>query len=316
MLTSLKFCAGSIAKKDFVIELKHFAIKDGRVRGFNGTMALSSPIPFDIDCKPNAEQLVKAVSNCSDIIQLSLTKAGRLSIKSGVFKAFIECVEGDHAFVEPEGDIVNFDGKVFLAGLKATAPFIGSDASRPWANGILVRGQSMFATNNVMLVEYWLGDTFPCVVNIPRAAVKEMMRINEAPTHAQVCLNSITFFYSGDRWLRTQLYENSWPDLAPIINKVSTQQAIDPLLFTALDAVKAFVNKLGAIYFLPGEIRTHEDDQEGAGFSVPGAVWEGKYNIDMLYLLKDMLTIDWSAYPKPCAFSNERLRGVVIGMRK
>lgn len=316
MLTSLKFCVGSVAKKDFVLELKHFAIANGRVRGFNGMMSLSSPIPFDIDCKPHAEQLVRAISNCSDVIQLSLTKAGRLSIKSGVFKAFIDCVEGEHAFVEPEGEITHFDGSVFLAGLKAAAPFIGSDASRPWANGILVRGQSMFATNNIMLVEYWLGDTFPYVINIPRAAVKEMLRIGEAPTHAMICLTSATFFYSGDRWLRTQLYENNWPDLAPIINKESVQAPIDPTLFSGLDAVKTFVDKLGTIHFFPGEIRTHVDEQEGAGFAVPGLAQEGKYNIDMLYLLKDMLTIDWTAYPKPCAFQGERLRGVMIGMRK
>lgn len=316
MLTSLKFCAGSVAKKDIVIELKHFAIKDGRVRGFNGTMALSSPIPFDIDCKPNAEQLVRAIANCTDVIQLSLTKAGRLSIKSGVFKAFVDCVEGDHQFVEPEGEYTEFDGAVVLAGLKACAPFIGSDASRQWANGIMIRGESMFATNNVMLVEYWLGSTFPYVINIPRAAVKEMLRINEAPTHASICLSSATFFYSGNRWLRTQLYANNWPDLAPIINKPSIQQPINPLLFEGLDAIKTFVDKLGTVYFYPDEIRTHESDQEGAGFGIPGLQHEGKYNIDMLNLLRDMTTIDWSGYPKPCAFQGDRLRGVLIGMRK
>jgi hypothetical protein len=317
MLTSLKFCAGSVAKKDFVIELKHFAIKDGRVRGFNGNMALSSPIPFDIDCKPHAEQLVKAVGNCIDVIQLSLTKAGRLNIKSGVFKAFIDCVDGDHAFVEPEGELMGFDGDILLAGLKAVAPFIGSDASRPWANGILIRGESMFATNNVMLVEYWLGSLFPCVVNIPRAAVKEMLRINEPPTHAQVCLNSITFYYSGDRWLRTQLYTNAWPDLAPIINKPSTQIPLDPMLFVGLDAVKAFTDKLGIVIFGENQIRTHQDEQEGAGFAIDDFTHEGKYNIDMLYLLRDAAkTIDWSNYPKPCAFQGDRLRGVMIGMKK
>lgn len=316
MLTALKFCAGSVAKKDFVIELKHFAIKDGRVRGFNGMLALSSPIAIDIDCKPHAEQLVRAVSNCEDVIQLSLTKAGRLSIKSGVFKAFVECVEGDHAFVEPEGDVINFDGSVFLAGLQAVAPFIGSDASRRWANGILVRGQSMFATNNVMLVEYWLPNVFPGVINLPRAAVKEMLRIGEAPTHAQISDTSVTFFYTENRWLRTQLYETSWPDLSPIINRVSNQQPIDPLIFEALDAIKSFVDKPGVIYMFPGEMRTHANDQEGAGFAVPSIQLEAKYHIDMLYLLKGVKTIDWSNYPGPCAFQGDSLRGVVIGMRK
>jgi hypothetical protein len=317
MLSSLKFCAGSVAKKDFVVELKHFAISGGHVRGFNGTMALSSPIPFDIDCKPNGEQLIKAVANCTDTIQLSLTKAGRLSIKSGVFKAFVDCIVSDNEHVQPEGEIVQCDGDLLLAGLKLCAPFIGSDASRPWANGILLKEQSMFATNNVMLVQYWLGTAFPSVVNLPRSAVREMLRINEPPICAQVAQGSITFHYEGERWLRTQLYSTEWPDLAKVLDRPSSQRPLDVRLFEGLDAIKPFVDKLGTVHLLAEEVRTHTDELEGAGFAIEGFGVEGKYNIEMLYLLKGAATtIDWSTYPSPCMFQGEGIRGAIIGMRK
>jgi DNA polymerase III sliding clamp (beta) subunit (PCNA family) len=317
MLTSLKFCAGSVAKKDFVIDLKHFAIENGRIRGFNGVLALSTPIPFDIDCNPNAEQLIKAVSKCNDTIQLSLTKAGRLSVKSGVFKAFIDCVQGETNHVEPEGEFVNFDGELLLKGIQACAAFIGSDASRPWANGVLIKGQSIFATNNVMLVEYYLGSDFPITVNIPKAAVREMQRINEAPITAQVTERSITFHYTGDRWLRTQLYATEWPDLSKVLNRPSEQVPLDERIFEGLESVKAFVDKMGTIFLTPEEMRTHADEQEGAGFALEGFGFEGKYNIEMLNLLKDTATtIDWSTYPGPCMFQGDRIRGAIIGMRK
>jgi hypothetical protein len=317
MLVSLKFCAGSVAKKDFVPELKHFHISAGRVRGFNGTMALSSPIPFDLECKPNGEQLIKAVGNCEDTIQLSLTKAGRLSVKSGVFKAFVDCIESDNQHVEPEGEIVHFDGETVFNGLKMLCPFIGSDASRPWANGILIKDNAMFATNNVMLVEYWLPTGFPLAVNLPRSAVREMLRIGEPPLFAQVAEQSVTFHYEGDRWLRTQLYSTAWPDLSKILSKPSAQQPINEQLFIALDAIKAFKDKMGTVYFYDNEIRTHEDELEGAGFAIEGFNTQGKYNFDMLYLLKDVATtVDWSGYPSPCMFQGENLRGAIIGMRK
>lgn len=317
MYQSLKFCAGSVAKKDFVADLKHFAIENGRVRGFNGTLALCTPIPFDINCNPNAEQLIKAVSKCNDTIQLSLTKAGRLSVKSAGFKAFIDCVQGETNHVEPEGEFVEFDGELLLKGIQACAPFIGSDASRPWANGVLIKGQSIFATNNVMLVEYWLGSTFPITVNIPRAAVREMQRIGEAPVNAQVTTNSITFHYSGDRWLRTQLFATEWPDLSKVLDRPSEQVPVDERIFEGLESVKSFVDKMGTIYLFQDELRTHMDEQEGAGFAMDGFGHEGKYNIDMLNLLKDTaVTIDWSTYPSPCMFLGERIRGAIIGMRK
>lgn len=317
MYNSLKFCAGSVAKKDFVIDLKHFAITDGFIRGFNGTLALGTPIPFDINCQPNAEQLIKAVSKCTDTIQLSMTKAGRLSVKSGVFKAFIDCIQGETNHVEPEGEFVEFDGEVLLKGIQAVAPFIGSDASRPWANGVLIKGQSVFATNNVMLVEYWLGVDFPITINIPKAAVREMQRINEAPISAQLTTNSITFHYTNDRWLRTQLYATEWPDLSKVLNRHSEQVPLDERIFEGLESVKSFTDKMGTIFLMEGELRTHFDEQEGAGFAMEGFAYDGKYNIEMLNLLKDTATtIDWTGYPGPCIFQGDRIRGAIIGMRK
>lgn len=317
MLTSLKFCAGSVSRKDILLDLKHFLIENGRVSGFNGMLALSSPIPFDIDCKPQADQLIKAVANCEDVITLAMTKAGRLSIKSGAFKASILCIEGESAHVGPEGDRVDFNGEVLLKGLQTLVPFVGSDASRPWANGVLVRDESMYATNNVTLVEYWIGTAFPCTVNLPKDAIREMIRIGEPPLYAQVTDRSVTFHYSGDRWLRTQLYATEWPDLRPIFAKPSVQMPLDRRLFDGLEAVKHFIDKFGSIYFNPEGIRTEAVEDEGACFDIPGFGVEGRYNAAMLALLaQSVTTIDWSTYPGPCLFLGDRLRGAIIGMRK
>jgi hypothetical protein len=317
MLTSLKFCAGSVSRKDILLDLKHFLIENGRVSGFNGMLALSSPIPFDIDCKPQADSLIKAVANCEDVITLAMTKAGRLSIKSGAFKASILCVEGESAHVGPEGDRVDFDGAILLKGLQTTLPFVGSDASRAWANGVLIRGESMYATNNVTLVEFWLGSAFPCTVNIPRDAIREMLRIGEPPAYAQVTQNSVTFHYSGERWLRTQLYSDAWPDLRPVFDRPSQQKPLDKRLFEGLEVVKHFTDKFGSIYFHQDGIRTDAVEDEGATFNIPDFGAEGRYNATILALLaQSVTTIDWSAYPGPCLFLGDRLRGAIIGMRK
>lgn len=320
MLSALKFCAGSVAKKDIVAALTHFAIENGRVRGFNGTLALSSPIAFDITCKPRAGDLIKAIANCEDTVQLSLTPAGRLTVKSGVFKVHISCVDGDTPHVEPEGKVVQFDGQALLEGIKQVAPFIGEDASRLWAQGILVKDKSLFATNNIILVQYWLGVDFPHIVNIPRAAIKEMVRINEAPLYAQVAENSITFHYEGERWLRTQLYSvDQWPDLSKILDRPFTPFPIDDRLFAGLEVIKPFVDKMETVFVKDAIIATHEDDQEGATYHVPDMLWEGKFNHTMLTMLKGVVEqIDWSTWPAPCSFTGckNRLRGAIIGMRK
>lgn len=316
MLEELKFVQGSVARKDFVPSLTHFSIENSTVRGYNGTIALCSPIPFDIACKPKAEPLIKAIANCVETVQLALTPAGRLSIKSGKFKAFVDCVEGETPHVMPSGEHVAIDGASVLAAFKLLYPVIGTDASRPWSNGVLLVGESAFATNNVVLCEYWTGAAVPQPINVPRAAIKEMLRIDEAPESMQMDANSLTFHYSGGRWLRTQLLETKWPDLAKVLNRESNPLPLDTRIFEAMDTIRPFCDKLNRVLFRPGRIATHEDETEGASYEVEGFDHTGIYSFDMLRLLQDSVqTVDFSTYPNPCMFFGERLRGAIIGMR-
>lgn len=316
MLKELKFVQGAVSKKDFIPALTHFRIENGTVRSYNGMLSLCSPIALDINCSPKAEPLVKAISHCDETVSLSLTPTGRLSVKAGSFKALIDCVQEETPHVMPEGERIDFDGTVLLKAFKAIYPFIGSDASRPWANGILLKDQSAFATNNVTLVEYWVGANFPIECNIPRACVKEMIRIGEAPLYAQADANSITFHYGPNCWIRTQLFSTEWPDLSKVLNQDSKQVAIDPLLFEGLEKLKSFVDKQGHIFVKQGLISTSMDSGVGAEFDIVSMQNEGIYNIEMMMLLKDVATmIDWTTYPRPCMFQGDRLRGAIIGMK-
>lgn len=316
MLKELKFVQGAVAKKDFLPAMTHFAIEGGHVRAYDGTIALSSPIPFDIDCKPKATQLVQAISNCNDTVTLSMTPAGKLRIQSGSFRAFVDCVHEDTPHALPEGNDLQIDGESLLGALKAVSPFIGDDASRPWSTGVLLRGGSAFATNNVCLVEYWIGSKFPKVINIPRAAVREILRINEAPTHAQHTENSLTLHYKDGRWVRTQLYSAEWPDLSRVLDRANNPESIDERIFEGLDTIRQFADKLGRVFFKDQALCTSESASEGAVYEVPGFLHEGVYAIEMLRLLNGVAEkIDFTSYPEPCIFYGNRIRGAIVGMR-
>lgn len=316
MLKELKFVQGAVGKKEFIPAITHFCIEDGTVRSYNGTIALCSPIACDLNCKPKAIPMVQAIAKCEETISLSMTPAGRLSIKSGSFKAFIECIEETQAHVQPEGEIINFDGSVLLEGLKTVQSFIGNDASRPWATGVLLKGQSVFATNNVCLIEYWMGSDFPRVVNVPRAAILEMLRINEPPVYGQVDDHSITFHYADGKWVRSQLFSTEWPDLAKVLDCESTPGPIPEGLFTGLDSLRPFMNKLGQVFIKEGFMHTHEDISEGASFDIDWPYKEAVFNLEMLKLLQGTAKeVDFNTYPAPCMFYGDRLRGAIIGMR-
>ena len=315
MLEALKFVQGAVAKKDFVPVLRHFSISGGLIKGYNGSMALCSPIDLDLEVTPRATQFSKAIAACKGTVQLHTTPTGRLSIKSGSFKAFVDCIEEDYPDIQPEGEVLGLDGTL-LKALKKLNPFIADDASRQWARGIMFRGPSAFATNNVTLVEYWLGYAFPVEVNIPKPAVQELIRIGEEPATMQICETSVTFHYSSGRWLRTQTYPTQWPDMIRVLNRESNQQPFPTGFFDSLEDLIPFADDLERVFFLGDRIATTPSDGLGASVELPGLPEQGIYNIKQIQLLAGIAeTIDLNQYPAPCLFYGDRVRGAIIGMR-
>lgn len=315
MLDAIRFVQGAVAKKDFVPTLTHFRIENGMIRGYNGMLGLCSPISIDLVASPRAIPFVKAIQTCQDTIQLHLTPTGRLAIHSGAFKANIECAQGDFPDMEPEGVEIPLTGGL-LPTLKLLAPFIAEDASRPWARGILLRGQSAFATNNIVLVERWLGHSFPVEINIPRMAIVELLRIGEEPERLQMSENSVTFHYPQGRWLRTQTYTTEWPDVASILNRPNEPAPIPGSLWSAVTSLAPFTDEAGRIHFLEGKVSTGSAEDANASIEVSGLRSGGCFNFKQLLLLDGVAdAVDFSLAPRPCIFTGSNLRGAIVGIR-
>lgn len=315
MLDKLQFVQGGIARKDIVPVLKHYRISDGRVFSYNGVLALSAPIDIDLDVMPEAGKFYRALQVCEDTVSLHVTPAGRLAVTSGSFKAYVECSNADFPQVEPEGRHLELSGKL-LPALRSLSRFISDDASRPWSRGVLLVGGSAYATNNIILVEQWLGYAMPQPVNIPVVCVDELLRINEEPVGVQVSETSITFHFDGERWLRSQLLDLSWPNVAEIVDVEHDAQPLPGEVFQACETLSPFTDKDGKLYFNENTVGTNAEDDVGAHLDIPCQDAQGIYHAKQFLKLKGIATsLDWSCYPKPCAFFGDKLRGVIVGMR-
>lgn len=319
MLNDLKFAAGAIARKDFVPALTYFRISEGRIYGFNGVLAISTPTDLAVTCVPKAANFIKAVERVPDDteIVLNLTQAGKLSIKSGPFRAYVECLADEQAFpnVQPAGEYVELPGGL-LPVLRKLAPFMGVDASRPWAMGVLLRGQSAFATNNIVLIEHWLPIVFPTPLTLPSDAVKEMLRIGTEPVAIQLEERAVTFHYPNGAWLRTSTSSTEWPDLSRVLDKPHDAQPFPEGFFEAAARLDAFVTKERRLYMRAGMLATSAHDGEGATMTLDNFWQTGCYYLDQMVKLDGIATsIDFSLYPAPCLFFGDMLRGAIIGMR-
>lgn len=320
MLNDLKFVQGAVAKKDFVPALTYFRIEGGRVYGFNGTLAISTPTDLAITATPKAASFVKAVEKIPDgeEVVLNLTAAGKIGVKAGRFRAFVECHADDQAFprVEPSGEYAPLAPGI-LPVLRVLAPLMGVDASRPWALGILLKNQSAYATNNIVLIEHWLPMVFPTPVVIPSDAIKEMIRIGIDPIAVQMDDRSVSFHYPSGAWLRTSIYRaEDWPDLSRILDRPHNAQPIPEGFFDAVTRLDAFAEKSNRLHLRGGIVATSEYDDNGALVELDDFGGIGCHFLSQMAKLAPVATsIDFSLWPSPCLFFGDMLRGAIIGMR-
>jgi DNA polymerase III sliding clamp (beta) subunit (PCNA family) len=317
MLEALKFVQGAVAKKDFVPTLMHFHILNRRILGYNGNLAISSPIDLDIEACPSAVPFVKAIKTCRDTAALHITASGKLAIKSGAFRVYVDCTAEPFPYIEPQGEHISLEGVKLLPVLKKLLPMVALDASRPWASGILFRGQSAYATNNVVLIEHWLGYEFPVNINLPVLTIKELLRIKEEPIGLQVSDNSITFFFEGDRWLRSQVTTLEWPDISRILSVENNAVALPDGLFSAVADLANFTGELDQLFFQGETLSTVPHKDDGAQMEVPGLQGDGCFQATQLLLLEGVAEkVDFTAYPAPCIFYGENCRGAIVGVKQ
>ena len=318
MLKALRFVQGAVAKKDYMPVLTHFRINGGFIKSYNGVLSLCSPIPLDIDANPIATGLLKVIRACDETIAIHLTPKGRLSVKSGNFHAFVECTGETFPEVMPQGESVALQPG-FLDILKQLTPLTAEDASRPWAQGILFKEFSAFATNNVVLVERWLGYNFPVEINIPKPALIEMLRINEDPERMQVSESSCTFFYPNNRWLLTTTYSTKWPDVSRILGMECTPSDTPPGLWDGVRKLVPFTDEFETLFLSNERVHTHREDDIGASDVVPKLAIEDPLAVNIKhFLLLDGIAaqIAFAKAPRPIMFFGENLRGAILGMAR
>lgn len=313
MLETLKFVQGAVGKER-TTELTHFRIANHRITAANGVISLSAPIDLDLECWPKAEAMVNAIRACDDVAALHLTPTGQLAIKSGNFRTLVPTLPKGAWLVEPEGVSVKPAGALIPA-FERLQEVMSTNPAHTWANGILLDKGSAFATNNVVLVEYWLGHHFPYRVNIPRAAVNEFLSIGEEPMEFLVTGNSLTFLFDGGRWLKTQLLDHKWPDRATeLLDTIPPTDTVPPpTLFAELKKILRFVDGSGIVYLSNNRIATANGETV---IEVPGLRHMGAFNLVMLRKLEGLADlIGFEEAPRPVPFYGQNVRGLIAPAR-
>lgn len=305
MLPSLRFAARGVARRDFgTPSLLHFRLADGRVTGTNGTLTMSAPLAGSLTTAPLAVPFLKALDACGETIAISHI-GDTLLVKSGTFQDRIPCIAASEVpNIQPEGKYIRVLN--IKAAFKALRPFVSTDTSRPWACGVRLAGNSIYATNNVVIAEYWIM-TGLSTANVPVDVIDEVLRVKEEPTAIQINDSHIAFLYEDGRWIKCALCCGDAPDLGELFKarwggemvKITTElkKAVETLL--PYDGVICFKGDKACVETATVEV------------ACPVGVYVTRYLADVMRAATVASWQEWGA-----AWAGEGIRGVMAGIRQ
>jgi len=298
---------------------QYIRISGGYAVAFDGTVAAGFPVEEELTVCPQADKLDAALKKCGTDLTITVLPSGALSVKGGKLRAVVPCLsdQGVMPPVWPDPPVAVITDEI-KEGFKALAKLANDKAETVLEASILLQARTMVATNRLVLLEYWHGIDLPPGLVIPKAFAAAVMKQTVALTGFGFGPHSVTFHYENGAWIRTQLFQDQYPDYTRIVDVPSYPIPIPEGLIEAIEAVATFSDS-DTVLLRNGRVTTNREDERGAQHEVAGLEVNGDYRAFAPSLFKKVSgfieTIDLNTYDDRAFFFGGNIRGVIMGKR-
>lgn len=296
---------------------------------FDGSLAMGHPIEEELQLCPHLGRLKDAINKAGSTIAISATDNGRLSIAGDKLRAIVPCFPPENfPPVMPDVQCAVIDDRI-KAGFDAVIKLAKDDAETVHEASVLLRANTIVGCNGQLALEYWHGIDLPPGLAIPQRAAKAVAKSKKPLVgfgFDQIRWASVTFYFEGGAWLKTQLFAEQWPDVDSILNAPAYPADVPAGLFEALDAITSF-SEDGGVHFDNDKLRSTYanvgggDANEllyGATYDVPGLQGRHSFTAKLLKLAQPACgQMDYTTHADRAIFYNNEasLRGVLMKRR-
>jgi len=312
LLAALKFV--SIAqKKAGTPTQQHCAISANWVAASNGVLMVAAKIEDDLIACPHTFQFIDALAKCGQELSITQLSETALSIMSDKFRAVVPCaLPGQLELSAPDPEIAVIDDRI-----KAAFACIGGLATDGSPDAIkaavLLRSCTAVATNGPSLMEYWHGVDLPAML-VPKASAVAICKAEKKLRGLGFSGPSATFYFEDDSFIKTQLYNERYPNYQALLNVASNPWPLPDDFFKAVQAVESF-SKNGIVYFDDCVISSREEVPEATTYKVEGLPNGMGFNAKFLLNVKHaMQTAHFDKESNKVYFFGESVRGVLMGV--
>jgi uncharacterized protein DUF4031 len=325
LLAALKFIEPAAKESGPAVQINytHCAMGWNWAVAFDGVIALAHKIDTDIQAYPNTKTLIKALSKCEETTQITQLDENRLAIKSGRFSAYVPCMRGELFHIQPPDDpLYPIDERV-PAALAIVGRIAKENAPRLVLSSVMLRNGSAVATDGHILFEAWHGATLPFQVVLPKDFVTKLCAIQKKPVSMGASANTVTVWFEDQSWIRTQLYNERFPDCDKVLNTPANLAEIPKGLWEALGKIEPMTDVAGAVLFNTKDntVSTHAAGNVGASCIVEGPLpADLSFDIEKLRLFEPFANqVDFTAQSGSgimAVFYGPNFRGMLMSMRR
>jgi hypothetical protein len=296
---------------------KHCRFSQNQVIAFDGILSAGYPVQEQMDGCPNTELLIDALAHVRGAYSLTLLDTLSLVVVSGDYRGLVPClrpVEIEHVVNDPPNYELNDGWK--LAALEAGS-FCTDNATTVMGASVLTQEYSVLGTNGMALIERATGCHTPAGLVVPMAFVKAVAKTDLKLQRFGFSQGSLTFYFENGAWIRTQLYQEAYPDLSGMFRmmEAATATEVPEALFTAVKAVQKF-SETGVIWIDRDQVRSHETTDIGAQHRCADLPFTTKVNAKNLMTCQPFFKrADFTGNDNAVVFFGEQVRGLLAKSR-
>lgn len=314
LLRALKFIAVA-QKKAGTLEQQFCKIENNTAIASNGVLTIGTKIEED-DLKAclHTKQMIDALSKVEDELALTQLSATSLAVVSGAFRALVPCVGHDDLQIAmPDTCCAVIDDRVKTA-LEAVLPLTTEGSQHAYLAAVLLQNGSAVATNMHILAEYWHGVNLPTML-IPKASALAIVKAGKALTGFGYSGSSATFYFEDDSFIKTQLFNEQFPNYQPLFECENLNPwPLPDEFFKAVKSIESF-SKNGIVYFKNGVLSSNEEQEQASTYKIEGLPEDMGFNSRYLLTVEHLFkNVHFDKIANKAFFFAKNARGVIMAV--
>lgn len=315
LIAALEFVSNAQQKEGAAYQT-HCRIESNWLCAFNGVVAIGTPIIEDLKACPRTFSLLAALNKCKTKLAITQLNESVIRINSERFQVSIDCLPFEQVATSwPDPKIANISNSVKEA-LETIAWLATENSQHAFCAGVLLQANSAIATNRHVICEFWHGNDLPPELLIPKQSIVALSKIKKNINgFGYTPGNSATFWFEDGSYLKTQLFNDKFPQCAHILDKVKTANKINvpENFYEAVETVSTF-SKDKFVHFKHDKLCSNDEVDLGANFELFGFPENVRFNSEYLLSVKEHFDNVHMLNESPqIFFSKGMLRGVIIG---